>query len=106
MSAAGYPSTRRPPSVLTSIFQLFLFTHYAHQLSRICKLLPAIETADVVKPGAGALRPSGVPVNAVKQVRKDPLRPRHTLLPHYNPNRQLTAHKCSQCGSQDILRIE
>jgi len=26
---------RHPPTVLTSIFQLFLFTHYARQLSRI-----------------------------------------------------------------------
>ena len=60
---------RRPPSALASILQLFLFTHYAHQLSRICKLLPTIETADVVQAGAGALGPSRVPVNAVKQIR-------------------------------------
>jgi hypothetical protein len=70
----------RSLSVLPPTLQLCLSTHHAHQLSRICKLLPAIETAHVVEPGAGALRPSGVSMNAVKQVRKDPLRPSQILL--------------------------
>ena len=87
MSVRAVHQPRRSPSAPASISQLFLFTHYAHQLSRICKLLPAIETTDVVEPGAGALRPSSVPMNTVEQVRKNPLRPSHILLLHYGPNR-------------------
>jgi hypothetical protein len=52
------------PAVLTSVFQLLLLTYYAHQSSRIWKLPPAIETADVIEPGAAALWPTGVPMSA------------------------------------------
>jgi hypothetical protein len=52
--------------VLTSIFQLFLFTYDPHQLRRIWKLPTAFDTADVIGPGAATLRPSGVYMDAVK----------------------------------------
>jgi hypothetical protein len=51
----------------------------------------AIETADVIEPVAPTLRPTGVPMAAVKHVRKDPLQPVHGRLPdganRSNPNR-------------------
>jgi hypothetical protein len=61
-------------------FQLFLFTNYAHQSGRIWKLLPAFETADVIEPGAAALRPRGVPMGAVKHVSNPPC-PGHIVRP-------------------------
>jgi len=60
------------------MFPLFFFTLYAASTESNMQTPPAIETADLVEPAAGALRPSSVPMHAVKQVSKDPLP--HSLL--------------------------
>ncbi len=103
-----YPSTNLPwtapygcgsvtidlhPAVRSSIFPLFLFADYAHHSSRIRKLSPAIETADVIEAAAAALRPTGVPMGTVKYVSKHPLNPGHGFLPPDRGCRSL----CKQC---------
>jgi hypothetical protein len=41
-----------PPVALSSILKLFLLAYYTHESSRIRKLPPTIETADVIEPVA------------------------------------------------------